>query len=46
MNSKLLYCIGIVAMSAMLIVAVYLALVVYPVLVESAEEDIDVVFRA
>ena len=46
MNSKLLYRIGIVAMSAMLIVAVYLALVFYPVLVESAEEDIDVIFRA
>ena len=46
MNNKLLFRIGIVAMSAMLIVAVYLALVFYPILVESAEEDIDVVFRA
>ena len=46
MNNKLLFRIGIVAMSAMLAVAVYLALVFYPILVESAEEDIDVVFRA
>ena len=46
MNNKLLFRIAIVAISAMLIVAVYLALVFYPILVESAEEDIDVVFRA
>ena len=46
MNSKLLYRIGIVAMSAMLIVAVYLALVFYPFLTEAARDDIDVIFRA
>ena len=46
MNNKLLFRIGIVAMSAMLIVAVYLALVFYPILEESAEENIAVVFKA
>ena len=46
MNNKLLFRIGIVAMSAMLAVAVYLALVFYPFLTEAARDDIDVIFRA
>ena len=46
MNSKLLYRIGIVAMSAMLAMAIYLGLLFYPVLIESASIDVDVVFRA
>ena len=43
MNNKLLFRIGIVAMSAMLAVAVYLALVFYPFLTEAARDDIDVI---
>lgn len=46
MNSKLLYRVGIVAMSAMLVLAVYLGVLFYPVLIESASIDVDVVFRA
>lgn len=46
MNSKLLYRVGIVAMSAMLVLSVYLEIFFCPFLAVGTTEDFDVVFRA